>query len=121
MTTPSNAIPTGAGLAEIRRSCQLTQRDLAARTRLHVNSIKRLERFDTVSAESWYALGKVGDALHLAGADIPDAWLNWRVAARRVLGDSIASPAPPAPARDMGSNQRAEIRFVPAERRLRSA
>ena len=45
---------------------------------LHVNSVKRLERAETVTG--WYALGRVSRVLLDRGAAIPEAWLNWPAA-----------------------------------------
>lgn len=66
--------PTGIMLAELRRACDLTQRDLAAKAGLHVNSIKRLERLTQIPASSWYGLGQVTAVLRDSGANLPATW-----------------------------------------------
>jgi hypothetical protein len=78
--------PTGVMLSAARRHISLTQCEVASAARIHVNSVKRLERAETVT--SWYALGRVARVLLDKGAAIPEAWLNWPAAQR------AASPPP---------------------------
>jgi transcriptional regulator with XRE-family HTH domain len=92
--------PTGPILAEHRRACGLTQRDLAGRAGLHLNSIERLERFGVVPCESWFSLGKVTAVLRENGAPIPDAWLDWRSVSSTAIENRAAEY------REAGDNNR---------------
>ena len=86
---------TGGTITELRRGAGLTQARLAMSAGLHINSVKRLERFEFVPAESWFALGRVAGALKAAGAGIPAAWLNWRFAGKfpaRAQGTVLRGP-----------------------------
>ena len=58
---------SGADLKKARQSCHLTQKQLAKLSGLHVNSIKRLERFDRVPATSWFALNEAVAVLRSRG------------------------------------------------------
>ena len=77
-STGSPDVATGEALSDLRRQCGLTQRQLATRAGLHVNSIKLLERRLIVPRESWHSLALVAEALRESGVNTPDHWLNWR-------------------------------------------
>ena len=70
---------TGSDLKKARQSCHLTQKLLAKISGLHVNSIKRLERFDRVPTSSCHALEKIVAALGSAGLDEADRLLEGTV------------------------------------------
>ncbi len=50
----------GSGVRNLRKAHGITQRRLAKAASLHVNSIHRLERFETLPETSWYSVGLVG-------------------------------------------------------------
>src|SRR3954452_9552203 len=54
---------TGAEIQAARRAAGLSQAMLAERAGVHVNSIKRLEGFETIPCSTWFALNRVAEQL----------------------------------------------------------
>ena len=103
----NDPLPTGALLKEKRNSAGLTQRELAARAGLHLNSVNSLEQFAVVPGTSWHALGLVSKVLRDCGAKIPVAWTDWRMRWR-----SARFPTAGSGGRAMGSYAAVETNSV---------
>jgi len=81
----------GSGVQNLRKAHGVTQRQLAKAAGLHVNSIHRLERFETLPETSWYSVGLVGLALReIASAGISPQGV-WARAMWSVTADTVSS------------------------------
>jgi transcriptional regulator with XRE-family HTH domain len=82
-------LPTGTAIRALRRGCQLTQKALATAASLHVNSVKRLERFAVVPGHSSYSLAAIAKVLNDAGAEVPAVWARWSSDAEEQLSAQL--------------------------------
>ncbi len=86
----------GADLRAARNRVGMLQREVAGRAGLHVNTIKRLERFPAVPTSSWYALSRVAP---IVGLQVSKATVKSRTVsgtnsrARALWGDVSKRPA----------------------------
>ncbi len=74
----ASLMPTGDDLRQARQAVGKTQKQIAAAAHLHVNSVKRIERFRSaeISPHSWHALSQISKALVTFGASAPPDWLD---------------------------------------------
>lgn len=69
----ATGLSTGRQLRAARMLAGMEQSDLARAARLHVNSIRRLERMAVIPESSWHATGRIVQALNVHGVEVVDS------------------------------------------------